>query len=154
MGMTQYSQFLTMEFPQVILALNLIRNTSLDSPAKTQTPFSPTQPPSPACALELRVLLLPPGGGARTLLLDSRSTVPPKSYASLYVSEQPPQNSGLPAAGGARSWNAHKIRFSMAARANVACDRLLAVVLCVLATCSSRGDSVVRKEIVLGSARG
>ena len=49
--------------------------------------------------------------------------------------------------------HAHTIRFSMAARANVACDRLLAAVLCVLATCSSRGDSVVRKEIVLGSAR-
>ena len=83
MGMTQYSQFLTMEFPQGILALNLIRNTSLDSPAKTQTPFSPTQPPSPACALELRVQLLPPGGEARTLLLDPRSTVPPKIYVAL-----------------------------------------------------------------------
>jgi hypothetical protein len=39
----------------------------------------------------------------------------------------------------------------MAARANVAYDRLLAVVLCVLATCS-RGDTVVRKKSV-GSAR-
>ena len=36
----------------------------------------------------------------------------------------------------------------MVARANVvAYDRLLVVVLCVLATCSSRGDTVVRKDI-------
>jgi hypothetical protein len=34
----------------------------------------------------------------------------------------------------------------MAVRANVAYDRLLAVVLCVLATCSSRGGTVVRKR--------
>ena len=33
--------------------------------------------------------------------------------------------------------HAHALRFSMAARANVAYDRLIAVVLCVLATCSS-----------------
>jgi hypothetical protein len=36
----------------------------------------------------------------------------------------------------------------MAAHANVAYDRLLAVVLCVLATCSFRGDTVVRKRKV------
>ena len=45
--------------------------------------------------------------------------------------------------------HAHTLRFSMAARANVAYDRLLAVVLCVLATCSCRGDTVVREEIHL-----
>ena len=43
----------------------------------------------------------------------------------------------------------------MAARANVAYDRLLAVVLCcVLASCSSRGDTMVRTDIIsVGSAR-
>ena len=46
-------------------------------------------PPPLACALEHRVQLLPVRGGARTLLLGPRSTLPPKSYASLYVSEQP-----------------------------------------------------------------
>ena len=43
--------------------------------------------------------------------------------------------------------HAHALRFSMAARANVVVyDRLLAVVLCVLVTCSYRGDTVVRKS--------
>ena len=41
---------------------------------------------------------------------------------------------------------AHTLRFSMVARANVAYDRLLAVVLCVLATCSSCGDTEVREK--------
>ena len=50
--------------------------------------------------------------------------------------------------------HAHALRFSMAARANVVVyDRLLAVVLCVLATCSCRGDTVVSKELVW-EARG
>jgi hypothetical protein len=43
--------------------------------------------------------------------------------------------------------HAHTLRFAMVARANVvAHDRLLVVVLCVLATCSCRGDTVVRKR--------
>ena len=42
---------------------------------------------------------------------------------------------------------AHTLRFAMVACANVvAYDRLLVVVLCVLATCSSRGDTVASKE--------
>ena len=38
----------------------------------------------------------------------------------------------------------------MVARANVAYDRLLSVVLHVLATCSFRGDTVVRKQLACG----
>ena len=64
----------------------------------------------------------------------------------------PPQNSDFqraraPARFTLEHPHAHTIRFFMAARANVAYDRLLSVVLHVLATCSFRGDTVVRKQL-------